>query len=106
MRRIFIPVVAAALALPAAAENISPELSLILQGQYRRGKNVPERAITGYWPAGHAHAVSRRLTLDETELIAAAQLGSADRWQQSWDLNRDRVADEDLIYPKLVLLMP
>lgn len=28
------------------------------------------------------------------------------RWQQLWDLNRDRVANENLIYPRLVLLMP
>jgi len=95
MRRIFIPVVAAALALPAAAENISPELSLILQGQYRRGKNVPERAITGYWPAGHAHAVSRRLTLDETELIAAAQLGWSSRAQLNLVLHDGKIEVEE-----------
>jgi nucleoid-associated protein YgaU len=43
---------------------------------------------------------------DSLSKIAAAKLGSADRWPQIWNLNRDRVANENLIYPKLVLLMP
>ncbi|MFM1886601.1 MAG: hypothetical protein RL026_1758 [Pseudomonadota bacterium] len=43
---------------------------------------------------------------DTLSKIAAARLGSADRWRQIWDLNRDRVANENLIYPRLVLLMP
>lgn len=72
---------AAALALPAAAENFQPEASLILQGQYRWQKEVPERAISGYWPAGHDHAAARRLTFDDSELIAAANLGGGLRGQ-------------------------
>jgi len=43
---------------------------------------------------------------DSLSRIAAERLGSADRWREIWDLNRDRVANENLIYPKLVLLMP
>jgi ABC-type amino acid transport substrate-binding protein len=43
---------------------------------------------------------------DSLSKIAAAKLGSADRWPEIWNLNRDRVANENLIYPKLVLLMP
>ena len=43
---------------------------------------------------------------DSLSAIAAAQLGSAERWVEIWDLNRDRVANENLIYPRLVLLMP
>lgn len=43
---------------------------------------------------------------DALTKIAAAQLGSAARWREIWDLNRDRVANENLIYPRLVLLMP
>jgi ABC-type amino acid transport substrate-binding protein len=38
--------------------------------------------------------------------IAQAELKDANRWREIWDLNRDRVANENLIYPRLVLLMP
>jgi ABC-type amino acid transport substrate-binding protein len=43
---------------------------------------------------------------DTLTRIAAAQLGEMARWKEIWDLNRDRVANENLIYPRLVLLMP
>jgi cystine transport system substrate-binding protein len=43
---------------------------------------------------------------DTLTRIAAAQLGDLARWKEIWDLNRDRVANENLIYPRLVLLMP
>ena len=37
---------------------------------------------------------------------AQRQLGDTSRWPEIWDMNRDRVANENLIYPRLVLLMP
>ena len=43
---------------------------------------------------------------DTLSKIAADRLGSPDRWKELWNLNRDRVANANLIYPKLVLLMP
>lgn len=43
---------------------------------------------------------------DTLSRIAAAKLGNPERWKEIWELNRDRVANENLIYPKLVLLMP
>jgi ABC-type amino acid transport substrate-binding protein len=43
---------------------------------------------------------------DTLTRIAAAQLNDMNRWKEIWDLNRDRVANENLIYPRLVLLMP
>ncbi len=43
---------------------------------------------------------------DTLSRIAGAQLQDTNRWKEIWDLNRDRVANENLIYPRLVLLMP
>jgi polar amino acid transport system substrate-binding protein len=43
---------------------------------------------------------------DTLSKIAGSQLKDVNRWREIWDLNRDRVANENLIYPRLVLLMP
>lgn len=58
------------------AGGFNPEVSLILQGQYHRMKDVPERSITGYWPAGgHGHGGDERgLTLDHSELVVSANI--------------------------------
>jgi ABC-type amino acid transport substrate-binding protein len=43
---------------------------------------------------------------DTLSRIAGSELKDINRWREIWDLNRDRVANENLIYPRLVLLMP
>ena len=43
---------------------------------------------------------------DTLSLIAQQKLGDRERWRDIWTLNTDRVANPNLIYPKLVLLMP
>jgi ABC-type amino acid transport substrate-binding protein len=43
---------------------------------------------------------------DTLSRIAASELKDVNRWREIWDLNRERVANENLIYPRLVLLMP
>jgi ABC-type amino acid transport substrate-binding protein len=43
---------------------------------------------------------------DTLSRIAGAELMDINRWREIWDLNKDRVANENLIYPRLVLLMP
>jgi ABC-type amino acid transport substrate-binding protein len=43
---------------------------------------------------------------DTLSKIAGTELKDQNRWREIWDLNRDRVANENLIYPRLVLIMP
>lgn len=43
---------------------------------------------------------------DTLTKIAATELKDMAKWKDIWDLNKDRVANENLIYPRLVLLMP
>lgn len=58
---------------PADAGN--PEIGLVLQGRAKKMKEVPERAISGYWSAGHAHGAEKRgLSLEHTELSFAANI--------------------------------
>lgn len=60
-------------AAPAAASAFNPQVSLILQGQYRAAREVPGRAITGFWPSGD-EALRRGFSVDETELVLAASI--------------------------------
>ena len=64
-----------------AASAFNPEVSLILQGQYRRQKDVAERGISGFVPAGgHDHgtgidpANQRGFSLNHTEVVLAANI--------------------------------
>lgn len=78
------PVAAAESRQPAAASasGFNPEVSLILQGQYKNMKDVAERGITGFYPAGgHDHGegaipgISKRgFSVDHTELVLAANV--------------------------------
>lgn len=66
----------------SVASAFNPEVSLILQGQYKQMKDVAERGITGFWPAGgHDHGegaiegINRRgFSVDHTELVLAANI--------------------------------
>ena len=66
----------------ARASGFNPEVSLILQGQYKNMKDVAERGITGFVPAGgHDHAAGaieginkRGFSVEHTELVLAANI--------------------------------
>jgi hypothetical protein len=72
------PVAAAA----RGASGFNPEVSLILQGQYKNMKDVAERGITGFVPAGgHDHGdgaiegINKRgFSVDHTEVVLAANI--------------------------------
>ena len=78
-------IVAAAPAATASARanGFNPEVSLILQGQYKNMKDVAERGITGFVPAGghDEHAAGtveginkRGFSVNHTELILGASI--------------------------------
>jgi len=57
------------------ANAFNPEIGLVLQGSVKKMQDVPERAISGYWPAGHAHDGEKRgLSLGHSELVLAANI--------------------------------
>ena len=66
----------------ATASSFNPEVSLILQGQYKNMKDVPERGISGFVPAGgHDHgdgtieSINKRgFSVDHTELVFSANV--------------------------------
>jgi nucleoid-associated protein YgaU len=69
------------------------------------GALVP--AASGGAPA--PAAATRTYTVrpgDSLSKIAAAQLGSGNRWPEIHNLNKDQVADPNLIYPGQVLRLP
>ncbi|MDD2742958.1 MAG: TonB-dependent receptor [Rhodocyclaceae bacterium] len=74
------PVVVESSAPASRASGFNPEVSLILQGQYKDMKNVPERQISGFVSAGghdHDEAESdakRGFSVDHTELVFAANI--------------------------------
>ena len=65
----------------SAANAFNPQVSLILQGQYADRKNIPNRSISGFWPAAggdHDHGGgngtdnTRGFSIDHTELVISA----------------------------------
>ncbi len=57
------------------ASAFNPEIGLVLQGQAKRMKDVSERQVSGYWPAGHAHGAEKRgASLQHSELMFSANV--------------------------------
>lgn len=59
---------------PASQTNFNPEISLVLQGQYRHRKDIDERHIGGFMAGGHSHGSDRGLNVDHTELVFSANV--------------------------------
>ena len=64
----------AATAAPSSASAFNPEISLILQGRYAHQRDLPERRITGFLPNGQPEATTRGFSVDESELVIAANI--------------------------------
>ncbi len=96
---------------PAAtgASSFNPEVSLILQGQYKQMKDVAERVITGFWPAGgHDHGAGsiegvnkRGFSVDHTELVLAANIDPYWRGQAILAMSDGEVEVEEAWFQSL-----
>ncbi len=96
-------------AVPATSANaFNPEVSLILQGQYAQMKNVPDRTITGFWPAGghddHGKGISTRgFSLNHTELIFSAGIDPYWRGQAIFAVQDEAVEVEEAWFQSLAI---
>ena len=98
-------------AATSSAGAFNPEVSLILQGQYKSMKNVAERGITGFFPAtGHSHeeggiseSSRRGLSLNHTELVLAANIDPYWRGQAILGLLDGEVEIEEAWFQSLGL---
>ncbi len=76
-----------------ARSSFNPDISLVLQGQYLRSKDIDERRITGFFPAGHDHGGERGLSLGNTELIVSAPIDPYFRGHMTLALTPDGEAE-------------
>ena len=93
----------------AASAAFNPEVSLILQGQYAQMKDVPDRTITGFWPAGgHDHdggkgVSTRGFSLNHTELIFSGGIDPYWRGQAILAVQDESVEVEEAWFQSLAI---
>lgn len=85
----------------AAANGFNPEISLVLQGQYRNMKDVPNRRLSGFWPTDINDP--RGFSIDETELVFAANISPLWRGQVALSLVDSEVEVEEAYFQSLGL---
>lgn len=67
------------------------DTSLILQGQFASMKDIDERGITGFLPAGHDHGATKRgFSAQHTELIVSGNIDPYWRGKAIFALNHDQ----------------
>ena len=87
----------------AASNSFNPEISLILQGGYAHLKDLPERRITGFLPDGTPEGASRGFSVDDSELVLAANIDPYFRAYFNAVLNDDTVGVEEAWFQTLAL---
>ncbi|TCS69466.1 hypothetical protein EDC61_12027 [Sulfuritortus calidifontis] len=83
--------------------GFNPDVSLILQGQYAQRKDIPERTITGFLPAGHVHGSERGFSVDHTELVLSADIDPTFRGYANFALIDQSVSVEEAWFQTLGL---
>jgi outer membrane receptor protein involved in Fe transport len=105
MKRTVLAVAACCAAPVWAAENHSfnPDISLILQGRYLNARDIAERHISGFLPAGHDHGSARGFSLDHSELMLSANIDQAFRGQANFAVADGEVEVEEAWFQTLGL---
>ncbi len=96
--------VSTAAASEAAASNrFNPEISLILQGGYAHKKDLPTRPINGFLPDGTPGDPGRGFSVDDSELVLAANIDPYFRGYFNAALNDDSIGVEEAWFQTLAL---
>lgn len=87
----------------SASNSFNPEISLILQGGYAHLKDLPARPITGFLPDGTPEGATRGFSVDDSELVIAANIDPYFRGYLNAVLNDDTVGVEEAWFQTLTL---
>jgi hypothetical protein len=87
----------------AASNSFNPEVSLILQGGYAHLKDPPAPRITGFLPDGAAGDTPRGFSVDDSELVLAANIDPYFRGYFNAVLNDGSVGVEEAWLQTLTL---
>ena len=90
-------------AAPSNPGAFNPETSVILQGGYAHLKDIPERRITGFLPNGTAPGTTRGFSVDDSELVLAANVDPYFRGYFNATLNDGTVGVEEAWFQTLTL---
>ncbi len=94
-----------AASVPAASNSnaFNPEISLVLQGGYANLKDIPERRISGFLPDGTFPGTTRGFSLNETELVMAANIDPDFRGSTNLVVNDGTISVEEAWFQTLSL---
>src|SRR5512143_145544 len=93
----------AASSAPSNPGAFNPEISVILQGGYAHLKDIPERRISGFLPDGTPPGSSRGFSVDDSELVLAANADPYFRGYFNAVLNDGSVGVEEAWFQTLAL---
>ncbi len=87
----------------AASNGFNPEISFILQGGYAQLQDLPHRQATGFLPNGTPGPATRGFSVDDSELVLAANIDPYFRGYLNAVLNNDTVGVEEAWFQTLAL---
>ena len=90
-------------AAPSNPGAFNPEISVILQGGYAHLKDIPERRITGFLPNGTGTGTTRGFSVDDSEVVLAANVDPYFRGYFNATLNDGTVGVEEAWFQTLTL---